>query len=125
MPDKYDLKVESRIDLSLDTLREDARGLVFHAVKELLFNVVKHSESNEAEVELVSDGAGDLKVTVRDHGRGFDVDAKAAGTKPSGFGLASLRKRLDMLGGRFELKSRKGDGVEAVIIVPRNLPPDS
>ena len=125
MPDKYDLKVESRIDLSLDTKREDARGLVFHAVKELLFNVVKHSESNEAEVELVSDGAGDLKVTVRDHGLGFDVDAKAAGTKPSGFGLASLRKRFDMLGGRFELKIHKGNGVEAVIIVPRNLPPDS
>ncbi len=120
MPERYDLKVDTEIDVTMDALREDVRGLVFHAVKELLFNVVKHSGSNEVRVELRPQGEDELKVVVSDHGFGFDPDASGNGTKASGFGIATLKERLEMLGGSLELRSRPGKGVEAVIVVPRD-----
>ncbi len=123
MPEKHNLTVETRIDLPLDTVREEMRSLIFHAVKELLFNVVKHSEVCEAKVHLTAHGENELRVTVRDHGLGFDTESGEA-AQASGFGLVSLRERLEMLGASFEIHSRPGDGVEAVITAPRSLEND-
>ena len=115
--------VETDIDLPLDTVREEMRSLIFHAVKELLFNVVKHSDVSEAQVYLATQGENDLRVTVRDHGLGFDLES-GENIQASGFGLVSLRERLEMLGATFRIRSRPGDGVEAVITAPRKTRAD-
>ena len=120
MPEKHNLRIITAIDVTLDTVREEMRSLVFHSVKELLFNVVKHSKVSEAHVELKQSGENELQVTVTDHGSGFDQASLEKG-KGSGFGLLSLRERLEMLGGRFTITSRPGKGVEAVITTTRNL----
>jgi len=121
MPEKHNLLVNADIDVSLDARSEDIRSLVFYAVRELLFNVVKHSNMKEAFVDLKAHGDGDLKVTIRDHGLGFDSEAKSpAKGKPTGFGLIGLRERIEMLGGSFRINSRPNEGAEATIIVPRH-----
>ncbi len=125
MPEKHNLSIKADIDLSLDAESEEIRSVVFYSVRELLFNVVKHSEVLEAHVEVVPHGDGDLKVTVRDHGLGFDTGAPAPKSgKATGFGLIGLRERLEMLGGDFILRSRPNEGVEAVIITPRKTNKD-
>ena len=116
MKDKYGLLVKRFIDMSIDTTHDDLRIQVFIAVKELLFNVVKHSEVRECLVELAAQDAGSLRITIRDHGRGFDADH--IGHHGSGFGLISLRERLGMLGGSLQIRSKPGQGVEAVILAP-------
>lgn len=116
MKDKYGLLVKRFIDMSIDTAHDDLRIQVFIAVKELLFNVVKHSEVRECLVELAAQDAGSLRITIRDHGRGFDADH--IGHHGSGFGLISLRERLGMLGGSLQIRSKPGQGVEAVILAP-------
>ena len=92
------------------------RNLIFLTVRELLFNVVKHSNVNQASVGLGPDEDGNLRVTVSDHGKGFDI--KQAGKSGSGFGLATLHERLEMLGGRLQISSSPGHGVETVILAP-------
>ncbi|MEY4242494.1 MAG: hypothetical protein RLZZ245_79 [Verrucomicrobiota bacterium] len=120
MREKHDLQVHNMIDLTVDTPHEDMRILLFLAVKELLFNIVKHAGVSEAFVELTVLDAECLQVVVRDRGRGFEVGDCRVGKEPgSGFGLMSLRERLEMLGGRFEIESKLGSGVEAVITAPR------
>ncbi len=117
--EKYDLKVLTKIDLSIDARHVDMRNLVFLSVKELLFNVVKHSDTREAWVELAVHDDATLRVTVRDSGQGFDVNVLGTKHAPgSGFGLTSVHERLEILGGSLEIRSEPGKGVEATILAP-------
>ncbi|MEX1049529.1 MAG: chemotaxis protein CheB [Akkermansiaceae bacterium] len=120
MWEKHHLKVQCHIDSSLDTPHEDMRILVFLAVKELLFNIIKHANVMEAFVEVVAHDSRSLRVSVRDQGAGISPpgDANSNGSG-SGFGLMSLRERLELLGGSFEIQSAPGEGTEAVILAPR------
>jgi signal transduction histidine kinase len=120
MNDKHQLKVHFHADPHTDTQHEDMRILVFLAVKELLFNIVKHSGTNEAFVDLTIENPDNLRVSVKDRGVGFDITNASNEHGPgSGFGLMSLRERLEMLGGTLEILSNPDDGVEAIITAPR------
>jgi signal transduction histidine kinase len=56
-----------------------------------------------------------IRVVVRDHGRGFVVDADTLG-----FGLAeSVRARLAEVGGRAGIESRPSRGTRITLWVPR------
>jgi two-component system CheB/CheR fusion protein len=120
MGEKHHLLVHCHIDVSLDTPHEDMRILLFLAVKELLFNIVKHAKVMEAFVEVVAHDSQNLRVSVKDQGVGipphYEVKTNGSG---SGFGLLSLRERLELLGGSFEIRSLPGKGTEAVILAPR------
>lgn len=118
MKEKYNLEVHSRIDLNLDTGRDDTRSLVFYAVREVLFNVVKHSGVMEAFLQLEIVGSDQLKITVRDHGAGFHPAEKKGLASASGLGLSGLSERLEMLGGTLSMISHPGAGVEAILTIP-------
>jgi two-component system NarL family sensor kinase len=65
---------------------------------------------------------GLLRLAVRDDGVGFDVGAAARAT-PGGLGLVGIRERMVALGGRFEIRSRPGQGAELLAAIPlRNQP---
>ena len=120
--EKYHLNVEVAVDPAIDAQQEDTRTLVFLTVKELLFNVVKHSSAKEAFVELAVHDFGKLRVTVRDGDQGFDP--RKLGTvldTGSGFGLNSLNELLLLLDGSLDILSRPGFGVEAIILAPMKL----
>jgi len=122
MREFHNLTVECDIDTSIDARQEDMRVLIFLAVRELLFNVVKHSSVRNAFVELVVHDDENLRVTVRDHGLGFDPqEAGPDGKAGSGFGLISLHERLELLGGSLKIRSAPNDGVEAIIMAPRHI----
>ena len=50
---------------------------------------------------------------VEDEGAGFDHE-----TLPPGFGLFSIRERLNHLGGRFQIDSVPGAGTRIVVVAP-------
>ena len=117
---KHDLDVRTDLDPAVDADGAEARALVFLAIREMLFNIVKHTDVREAFVTLEAWERGTLRVRVRDEGQGVDVNAiKADKADPSGHGLTGLRGRLAMIGGTLDIKSAPGKGMEAVIIVPR------
>jgi PAS domain S-box-containing protein len=91
--------------------------LVFQTVRELLFNVLKHAQVNDARVSIGGvDGL--LHVAVIDKGVGLD-DARALGRGSElGFGLFSIRERMELLGGRVEIESAPGSGTRVTIVVP-------
>ena len=61
-------------------------------------------------------------ITVRDHGVGFEMsEIQGPSGNGFGFGLVGLKKRLEFVGGCFDVKSNQGDGVVAVIRVPRKI----
>jgi signal transduction histidine kinase len=67
-------------------------------------------------VEVTADAAGgELALVVRDDGVG--VDPGAVGDD-SGFGVAGMRERVGMLGGRLTLGRAPGGGAELAITIP-------
>lgn len=98
---------------------QQARTLAYSAVRELLFNVVKHSGVNQATITAHRRPEG-LFFTVADAGRGFDPSTLAEST---GVGLLNLRDRLQALGGRLDIRSAPGHGSQLTVFLPP-LPPD-
>jgi signal transduction histidine kinase/ligand-binding sensor domain-containing protein len=84
--------------------------------QEALANAVRHAHAERVRVEL-SFGEGLVRLSVRDNGRGFDVE-KAAQGAAGHFGLAGIRERVQNLGGELSLLSRAGEGAEVVVEVP-------
>jgi signal transduction histidine kinase/ActR/RegA family two-component response regulator len=119
---RHDLNVTVHVPDTGIVLPEDQAVLLFQSVRELLINISKDAQSNEASVVLRS-ADGRLTIEVRDHGIGFDVAATAAlsETPPeaflSKFGLFSIRERMKALGGTFDIRSG-GRGTTAVLSLP-------
>lgn len=90
----------------------EVRHNIVLTVREALQNVTAHSAATEAAVSLRLEG-GSLTVIVRDNGRGFD-DAMAT----SGNGLSNMRRRIEDLGGRFELHGNAATGTTIQLTLP-------
>jgi signal transduction histidine kinase len=109
---QFGLHVSVRDDGLLKPLGEEIREALFRSLRELLINVARHSQVDKAQVGLVREGEV-LTVTVADGGIGFDLSRRGAG-----FGLMSVRERLEELGGELEIESAPGLGTHARMIVP-------
>jgi signal transduction histidine kinase len=98
---------------------EEIRAAGFHAVRELLFNVVKHAKVRRAQVRMSRVGENGIKILVADKGTGFEpTKIQAREGRAGGFGLFSLRERLALLGGHMEVESAPGHGSRFTLIVP-------
>ncbi len=85
---------------------------VLLVVREALVNARRHSGASTVRV-VVSGSAGQLRVEVRDDGVGFAPSSPADGT-----GIAGMRERIALLGGRLELGSGPGAGTSVGLDVP-------
>jgi signal transduction histidine kinase len=118
MKELHDLEVEVTSGHSFHIGDATIRILLFQAVRELLFNVIKHAGVDRATVNL-DDADGLLIVRVSDDGAGFDVEeARQRHEATGGFGLFSVRERLSLFGGRLEIISAPGRGTRLTIHVP-------
>jgi PAS domain S-box-containing protein len=101
---------------------EELRVTLFQAVRELLFNVVKHAKVKQAEVRLSRPAKDQVKILVSDKGAGFELATlQALEGKAGGFGLFSLRERLESLGGQLEVDSAPGRGSRFVLSVTSEM----
>jgi len=102
---------------------EETRVMLFRCVRELLFNVVKHARSASARVHLGRTGDGRVRIVVSDQGVGFKPeDLRDLEGNGAGFGLFSLRQRLELLGGRLDVDAAPGSGASFTIIGPPPRP---
>jgi len=120
MQEQYGLNVQVKATEKLPQLEEKLRVLVFYAVRELLFNVVKHSGTLEATVHFERKNDR-LYLTISDKGKGFDGE-EALQDRNRSHGLLSLRYRLNLLGCTMDVKSQPGKGTEVTIDVPHEQP---
>ncbi|HET6527965.1 MAG TPA: response regulator, partial [Balneolaceae bacterium] len=114
---KYDLNVMFESVEVHEPLDEEVQTTLVQAVRELLFNVVKHANSGEARVVL-SFPDDHLKITVKDNGSGFDTSNINTDLSKGGFGLFNIRERIDLLGGRTQIESVPGEGTIVSLLVP-------
>lgn len=98
-------RVEFPEDLPALSVDSEMRHQLALGVREAITNALRHAQPSEIVVSL-SLNAGDMSVSVRDNGRGFDGTTAAN----HGDGLRNLRTRLERLGGRCEIHSTPGTG---------------
>lgn len=113
---RYGLRVYVQSVVPSVELPEDQSVLLFQSVRELLFNVLKHAGTGEATVALDLPNDQALRITVADRGPGFDVQASAETSK--GFGLFSIRERIEVLAGTFSVQSSGATGTQVEITIP-------
>jgi two-component system, chemotaxis family, CheB/CheR fusion protein len=116
MNEQYGLKVDIKANGTPSELEEKVRVLTFYAIRELLFNVVKHADTLEAAIRFEHQDSR-LLVIVRDYGKGFD-SASVMRDPQSAHGLLMIRERLNLLDCTMEINSQPGIGTEAIIEVP-------
>lgn len=116
----HQLDVAVEVEGACEVPDDDVRSLLYHTLRELLFNVVKHAGTGQATVRAHRDGRS-VVVVVEDDGDGFDGNA----TEPSdgGLGLFSVRERIEMAGGRLDVDSAPGRGTCVTITVPADGAP--
>jgi len=114
MQTKHDLAVQIDVRGGPTLESEALTTFLFRAAQEMLFNVIKHAEVHEAAIRLRWMGRY-LCLSVVDRGCGFDPRTLK---ETSGFGLLSIRERVELLGGRMTIKSVKGQGSRFHIIIP-------
>ena len=100
-------------------LPAELRHNLFLAVKETLNNVVKHAHATEIHFRLEPQADAFL-LRIEDNGCGFDqaATADAQSECPTHHGLASVKKRIESLGGHFALESAPRCGTRVSFTVP-------
>jgi PAS domain S-box-containing protein len=101
---------------------DEIRDFVFQAVREFVFNVVKHAGVKRATVRLTHPGDGGIQAVVKDRGKGFD----AAHDRPNRLGMIGIRERAVLLGGDLDVVSAPGQGTTVTLTLPaQSAPPRS
>jgi signal transduction histidine kinase len=90
----------------------------YRLLQEALTNVARHAQADQVDVTLAYDG-NTISLIVEDNGRGFAEDGSQGEAIPAGgIGLAGMRERLQLLGGRVEIISVPGKGARVVGSAP-------
>jgi signal transduction histidine kinase len=112
------LSVVLEADPDAETESEDVRMLVFSAIRELLFNVVKHAGVGRARIDVTRRCRSQIRIVVTDEGVGFDPERMQLDESNATFGLFSVRERLEMVGGGLEVDSTPGRGTKVAMYAP-------
>ena len=114
-----EVKIEGQEDFQ--HLDDHMRVLLFHAVREFLFNIVKHSGISQGTVTLEQVNQRGF-VTISDTGKGFDVEAVVHDPKIV-HSLLTVQDRLRLMGCDMEITSSPGKGTRIAIGLPLAGPP--
>ena len=95
------------------------RDEVYRIGREALVNAFRHSHAKNIEIELEY-SASQLRVLVRDNGRGIDPPTLQSG-RDGHWGLSGMRERAERVGAKLHVWSRPSAGTEVELSVPRHV----
>ena len=115
--DRFGLRVEFGCDGDSEDVAPRTQAEVLRIAQEALTNVRQHAAATVVGIRLTIK-AGRVTLRVVDNGCGFDARDAGSGS----FGLASMRERAALIGGRLEIRSRPGSGTTILVSAPLAAP---
>jgi signal transduction histidine kinase len=109
--------VTSRIALKHDRADPQSATLLSSVIREALNNVEKHAAATNVRIELL-ERPNELRLVVADDGVGVSTDIERRIDAREGFGLRSLRQRVEALGGRLDLVDLAPRGLAVECTLP-------
>jgi len=110
------IRVQLRAAGLKDELPAEVETAVFRVVQEAITNIARHAQASEASISLTKK-EDRLIVRVEDNGVGFDPE-QVMRRQRKGWGLRGMEERITLLGGRFYVGSRPGNGTLVLAEVP-------
>jgi PAS domain S-box-containing protein len=89
----------------------------YRITQEAMTNVARHAEAKHVDVSLIRSD-GHLVLSVEDDGRGFDTGKLS---ESEGLGVAGIRERASLVGGRVNVFSEPNKGTRVFFRVPLNI----
>ncbi|MHC4633865.1 MAG: PAS domain-containing sensor histidine kinase, partial [Planctomycetota bacterium] len=115
---RHGVPTEFRDDGRDKPLEMNVSVLLFQAVRELLVNAVKHARAKNLTV-LSRKTDNRIRIIVEDDGVGFELsEDNLQNYLTGGFGLFSIRERLNHIGGCLDIQSEPGSGTRVVLEAP-------
>jgi len=112
------IQVIRQIDVNEQEIPEPLKIVIYRVIQEALNNAAMHSKADVIYIRLKKSG-NYFEAEVEDNGRGFDFEEVSnSGDRRSGFGLKSMRERVEIIGGSFSLRSLSGTGTRIRITFP-------
>ncbi len=112
--DEYGTKIDCTCTKIPEDLDNDIALSLLRVVQEALHNIAKHSHASSVTVRLSGDGR-ELALNISDDGIGFEVGRIRSAR---GLGLISMRERIHLVGGRFDISSKPAAGTNVQARVP-------
>jgi chemotaxis family two-component system sensor kinase Cph1 len=106
------VEVDLEIGIGDERLPADVETTMYRIVQEALTNIFRHAEARRISI-LVTRKARAAVVVVEDDGSGFDSAAATLG-----LGIAGMRERVSLLGGRLRVESSPGRGTTIAAEIP-------
>jgi len=111
------IQVDLDVAPDFGRLPQDVETTLFRIVQEALTNIHRHSRSSTARIRIRHQ-ANEVTMSVSDSGRGVGEALKEQNSP--GVGIASMRERVQLLGGRVEIRSDQ-DGTTVGIFIPLGI----
>lgn len=89
----------------------EKRRNIFLVIKEILHNVVKHSQATQVNINIMEINQ-QVTIEIQDNGIGFEL----TNAKDTGNGLHNMQKRMNRIDGTIKITSSKGNGTKNTII---------
>jgi ligand-binding sensor domain-containing protein/signal transduction histidine kinase len=93
------------------------RDETYRIAGEAMRNAFKHAQAGRIEVEIRYDER-ELRVRVRDDGKGIDAKYLNEDERPGHYGLRGMRERAELLGGKLAVWSELDSGTEIELRIP-------
>ena len=107
------IRIDLRIGAGVEALPPDVAACLYRVAQAALRNVVKHARAGRVAIDLGPAGGG-VRLSVADDGVGFAVPARSS----EGLGIVGMQERVRLVGGRFTLASRVGEGTRVTVWAP-------
>lgn len=104
------------IDNDLPNLTPGEEACIYRVAKESVSNVVKHAAASRFSVHIGSEGS-QIRLSVSDDGKGFDVDHVVNNVDQSGLGLRSIRETVSRESGQLWIESTPGEGTTVTVAI--------
>jgi len=106
------LTVECAVSIDEGATPELVKVAIYRVAQEALNNISKYASATQVDAKLVS-SSGNVELIIADNGVGFDyVKAGQGYDGKAGFGLRSMRERVEATGGEFKLTTSPINGTE-------------
>jgi signal transduction histidine kinase len=100
-------EVDVRADLVRIDMPNEMCGALFGIAQEAVANAGRHAGATRVDLVLRTDGS-EVELLVEDDGKGFGRVSPLGPREPGHLGLASMRERAAIVGGRLAIESSNG-----------------
>jgi signal transduction histidine kinase len=115
------VRLRLKLSQNLPVISPETEYNLLRITQEAVTNAVKHASASMIEVTLVAK-SGELRITVKDDGRGFDPQAQVQGQH---FGLVGIKERASTINAAIRIDSRPGRGTTVTTTLPIKPRPSS